>query len=107
MDVLLADFDLFRTVGGGQTFYRSIILRNPRINFSYLRRAEPDDVRRPPNARAVPLQTPYEVCPDAGDVTTPLWVLPPAVLAGNVARSVAGRSFDVIDVPDYLQFGAF
>ena len=29
MKVLIADFDLFAKVGGGQTFYRSIILKNP------------------------------------------------------------------------------
>ena len=36
MKVLIADFDLFKKTGGGQTFYRSLIKKNPEIDFYYI-----------------------------------------------------------------------
>lgn len=109
MNVLLADFDLFATTGGGQTFYRSIIEKNPSIRFHYLSVAEPANVTRPPNAVAISYRERYSAASwkDYCDIAPPRWALPPLVRANNVAHSLRGREFDVVDLPDYEQFGAF
>jgi glycosyltransferase involved in cell wall biosynthesis len=109
MRVLLASFDLFKDVGGGQTFYRTVILRNPEIQFTYLRDTEPPDAPRPPNARAVPYTPLYQgwskwlaLVPDV-----PRWLHHSFGRASEVAYAVAGQQFDVVDVPDFEQFGIF
>ena len=56
MKVLIADFDLFAKVGGGQTFYRNLILKNPEINFYYTIRQEARDIQRPANVQVIPYQ---------------------------------------------------
>lgn len=109
MKVLIADVDLFRVVGGGQTFYRNIILRNPQIDFYYLRRSEPADVVRPANAHALDFVEHYKAYyqHDFQDVFPPRWVRAAFDKASNIALSVLGHSFDVVDLPDYEQFGIF
>ena len=56
MKVLIADFDLFSKVGGGQTFYKSIIKKNPKIEFYYLIEKEPLNTSRPLNANVLEYQ---------------------------------------------------
>ncbi|HEV7225872.1 MAG TPA: glycosyltransferase [Pirellulales bacterium] len=109
MKVLLADFDLFATTGGGQTFYRSIIEANPTIQFFYLSVSEPSNAVRPANARPIPFRERYALAAWDGycDVAPPRWLLPAFVRANNVAHSAIGHEFDVIDLPDYEQFGTF
>jgi len=105
--VLIADFDLFSTVGGGQTFYRAIIEKNPEIDFHYLRRSEPAVAQRPANAHPVAYQEHYldrewtHYC----DMLPPRWSLRSMLLASNIAYSVRGMQFDVVDMPDYEQLG--
>ncbi|HVX12687.1 MAG TPA: glycosyltransferase [Pirellulales bacterium] len=109
MRVLIADFDLFRSVGGGQTFYRAIIEKNPQIEFFYLIVKEAEDAVRPANAHAIRYEEEYldrywtHYC----DILPPRWCLPAFLMASNVAWSVRGREFDVVDLPDYLQCGYF
>ena len=55
MHVLLTSFDLFKEVGGGQTFYRNVILRNPEIQFTYLLDSEPAESPRPGECQGHPL----------------------------------------------------
>jgi hypothetical protein len=109
MQVLLASFDLFKDVGGGQTFYRTVILRNPQIQFTYLRETEPPDAPRPENARAVTysalLPRISESLAMAPDV--PRWLHDSFGRATEMAHAVAGQHFDVVDVPDYEQYGLF
>lgn len=109
MKVLLADFDLFRAVGGGQTFYRGIIRRNPHIDFYYLRRGEAVDAARPANAHAIDYVEHYAADrqADLEDLLPPRWAYGAFDKANNIALSVAGRTFDVVDFPDYEQFGMF
>ena len=109
MNVLLADFDLFATTGGGQTFYRSIIEKHPGIQFTYLCVSEPPNAIRPPNARAVRFREHYSLGDWDGycDVAPPRWALPAFIRANNVAYSLSGQEFDVVDLPDYEQFGAY
>ncbi|HAC66150.1 MAG TPA: family 2 glycosyl transferase [Cyanothece sp. UBA12306] len=109
MKVLIADFDLFKKVGGGQTFYRSIIKKNPHIDFYYIAQKEPLDTNRPNNAKAIPyvekmLLTDFK---NFFEVTPPKWVERAFVMAANIAASVENQQFDLIDVPDYEQWGMF
>lgn len=109
MMILIADFDLFETVGGGKTFYRSIIREHPNVEFFYLTVYERPKAARPANAHPIPLQTRYhpETYSHYRDITPPSWAVHAHVLAANIAASVAGRRFDVVDLPDYYQFGMF
>jgi glycosyltransferase involved in cell wall biosynthesis len=109
MHVLIADFDLFRTMGGGQTFYRAVIEKNPQIEFSYLIVDEPADAWRPANARAVRYEEAFHSprWTDYRDIVPSRWCLPAFLLAANIAWSVRGRAFDAVDLPDYRQFGYF
>ncbi|HEV3344205.1 MAG TPA: glycosyltransferase [Pirellulales bacterium] len=109
MHVLIADFDLFRAMGGGQTFYRAIIEKNPHIEFSYLIVDEPADARRPANARAIRYEEAFRPLRwnDYRDIVPTRWCLSAFLLAGNIAWSVRGRRFDVVDLPDYRQIGYF
>ncbi len=109
MQVLLASFDLFKDVGGGQTFYRNVILRNPHIQFTYLRDTEPAENARPKNARAVACPIGFKPLPDDSRIVLDV---PPSLhnsftRATAVAQAVAGSRFDVVDLPDYEQFGLF
>lgn len=109
MRILLCDFDLYSTVGGGQSFYRSIIEKNPEIDFFYFAIHESQSVLRPANARAIRYQEAYGPAPwrHFPDLSPPRWCLSNFLRARNMAASVAGRSFDVVDLPDYEQFGMF
>lgn len=109
MKVMLADFDLFATTGGGQTFYRSIIESNPEVQFSYFSLFEPWNATRPANAQVIPFQERYTLdnWDGYGDVCPPRYFVPAFVRANNIAFSLIGHDFDVIDLPDYEPFGAF
>lgn len=107
MKVLIADFDLFNKIGGGQTYYRSIIEKNPNISFYYLTILESVDQVRPVNAYVIPYKERYFVgnLGSFYDVNPPQWIYRAFVMATNIAASVAGHQFDVVDLPDYEQFG--
>ncbi|MBJ7899276.1 MAG: glycosyltransferase [Cyanobacteria bacterium RI_101] len=109
MKVLITDFDLFAKMGGGQTFYRSVILKNPQIDFYYLTQGESVANARPANAHAVPFRENYFLADLGGffDVSPPKWAYRSFIQASNIAASVAGLEFDLIDSPDYEQWGIF
>ncbi|EAZ91305.1 glycosyltransferase [Crocosphaera chwakensis] len=109
MKVLIADFDLFSKVGGGQTFYRSIIKKNPQIQFYYIAQKEPLNTPRPKNATAIPYTEQFLITDFKNffEVTPPKWVERAFVLASNIAVSAQNQQFDIIDVPDYEQWGIF
>ena len=109
MKVLITDFDLFAKVGGGQTFYRSLILKNPHIDFYYLTEQEKKAVPRSNNAYPIPYQEKYFLTDlnNFVDVNPPKWVYRSFIRASNIAASVAGMQFDLIDSPDYEQWGIF
>jgi glycosyltransferase involved in cell wall biosynthesis len=109
MKVLIADFDLFSKVGGGQTFYRSIIKKNPQIQFYYIAEKEPLNNPRPTNATAIPYKEQFLITDFKNffEVTPPKWVERAFVMASNIAASAADQQFDIVDVPDYEQWGIF
>lgn len=109
MKVFVADFDLFDTIGGGQTFYRSIINRHPTINFFYLAISERVGCARPKNAHPIPFKShyfPQKLGTRAGGALGEMHYYD-FLRANNVAYSVAGLDFDVVELPDYEQFGTF
>lgn len=106
MKVLIAEFDLFKRIGGGQTFYRQLILNNPNIYFYYFRSLEPEDASRPENAIPLVYKDKYVISDQSFyDLTPPKWIYGSFATVSNMAASVAGQDFDIIDIPDYEQFG--
>lgn len=114
MDILIADFDFFSTVGGGQTYYRRLVERNPNINFYFFTRNSKQQksksnqrIELPVNAfpitykRDKRLQYLINIIPKSFPSIAPeiiYWLIDESV---NMAYSVAGRSFDVVDVPSF------
>ncbi|BCL35888.1 glycosyltransferase [Nostoc sp. MS1] len=107
MKVLIVDFDLFNKIGGGQTFYRSLIEKNPQIDFYYFIISEALECYRPSNAHTIFYKEKYNVADYVNflDLTPPKWIYRAFVMASNIAASVTGQSFDVVDIPDYEQLG--
>jgi glycosyltransferase involved in cell wall biosynthesis len=107
MRILIAGFDLFQSVGGGQTFYRGAIEKNPDIEFFYLRDKEPESAPRPANAHPLPYKAVYAPASLAGfaEPDVPGWLIHDFLTTNNIARAAAGRSFDVVDTPDYERYG--
>ena len=88
----------------------ALCCENPNIEFYYLQTRETEPTLRPANAHPIP----YQVIPgfderanEDGNLEPPAWALEPFRHAGNVARSVANRTFDVVDTPDYRHVGVF
>lgn len=109
MKVLIADFDFFTAVGGGQVFYRRVVERHPGSTFHYPSRG-PDLLRKaagelPANARPFP----YE---DSGILPFPLddalhWTERHfATMIAGVAVAVQGQAFDVLDIPSFFPAGS-
>ncbi|WP_103669964.1 glycosyltransferase [Pseudanabaena sp. BC1403] len=107
MKVLIVDFDLFNKIGGGQTFYRNLILKNPNISFYYFRVLEQASESKLANAHTIAFQEKYYLRDylQFHDLTPPLWIYRAFVRANNIAFSVSGQRFDVVDFPDYEQIG--
>jgi glycosyltransferase involved in cell wall biosynthesis len=103
--ILLTLTDLYKGIGGGQTVYRKIIETSPDIDFYYFRINEPAAGHRPSNTHTLPLRSRRAL-----RLQTP----PPHVAyikkaleeADAIARSVAGQSFDIVEMPDYLTYGS-
>lgn len=109
MRVFLAAFDLFSTTGGGQTVYRRLIETHPKIDFFYLSRSEGKSASRPANAHALAYKENYFARTPAPEsfAQEPLsWLFMDFLRANNIAASAAGRSFDVVELPDYENCGA-
>ena len=105
MKVLLVTSDLFINAGGGQTVLRKVIASNPDVHFTYLRNNEPEDSQKPQNARSVPLPSRRAL---RLDTPPPYPVYEKTALeeADTIARSVAGESFDIVEMQDYNTFGS-
>lgn len=109
MKILIADFDLFLKIGGGQTFYRQVIEKNPHLEFYYLLREENPNNPRPKNAHGITYKINYTIedFNNYFNVTPPRWSYRSFVIASNIAASVANNNFDIIDSPDYEQYTTF
>ncbi|WPF87447.1 glycosyltransferase [Cyanobacterium aponinum AL20118] len=109
MKIFLAEFDLFHKIGGGQTFYRNIITKNPHLQFYYLTIEEKINGQRPANAHIFPYYQRY-IKSDLKKIGNNLpleKITRPFLLASNIAYSIRHQNFDIIDCPDYEQYGLF
>jgi glycosyltransferase involved in cell wall biosynthesis len=117
MKILIADFDIFSKLGGGQTFYRRIIETNPDVSFAYLIDTEKSNNQRPKNTQVFSYQQTY-IKADFKNISSKIlnelykWqkldnIYRPFLLASNIAFSVKGQNFDIIECPDYEQYGMF
>jgi glycosyltransferase involved in cell wall biosynthesis len=106
--VFIAETDLFQETGGGQAVYRRLIAAHPEIEFYYLGVEERAATPRPANTHLVPRIDPYPIrfALDSPDGDRPPWARLGFVEASNVAASVAGREFDVVESADFRSFGA-
>ncbi len=109
MKILIADFDLFGKLGGGQTFYRNLILKNPELDFYYITEREALNTARPRNVTVIPYRENHLLSDfkNFPDISPPKWSYRLFVVASNIAASLAGMTFDIIDSPDYEQWGLF
>ena len=108
MNALLLEYDLYKSVGGGQTVYKRLIASNPGVHFFYLGRSEAPNAARPANATVVPFKEAYQVQDLTGeftDIGIPMWAYADFLEASNIAASVAHLRIDVADVPDYRTYG--
>jgi len=107
LKVLLIISDLYRSIGGGQTVYTKIIENTPEVDFFYFISEEPVGAPRPRNAKGIPIED-----KSRGKII----VTSPPIFPGYIrsslehadlyARSVAGQSFDIVDVPDFITLGS-
>jgi glycosyltransferase involved in cell wall biosynthesis len=105
MKILLITTDLYKSVGGGQTVYKKIIEATPEIQFFYFRDSEQENAPRPENAQTISLAARRNIRVLAPPPYTS-YKLHPLEEADRIARSVAGQSFDVVDIPDFYTFGS-
>ena len=111
MRVLLPAVDIFYSVGGGQSFYKQLIKANPDIEFSYLIRNESDKENRPSNSKAIKYDYKFpnlhDLNPSFDFSSVPTWARHAVSDSANIAYSARGLSFDIIDLPDWEQYGCF
>lgn len=107
MRVLLAEADIFSTVGGGQTIYQNLVRQRPDVEFWHFVTGSKAAANAPQNARAIPLISWNDLALDFGRDGH---LLPALTIARRYARSVAAaglEAFDVVDTPDYREQGLF
>jgi len=106
MKILIVDVDPFGKVGGGQTVYRNIVLRNPKAQFWYLSQGPQQRGIAPSNAHPVAFNRVF--LPQFHPASAEDELHYSAFLAArNVAHAVRGLNFDIVDVPDYYDFPAY
>ncbi|MDE1174630.1 MAG: glycosyltransferase [Parvibaculaceae bacterium] len=108
--ILIIDFDIFGSIGGGQTVYKNIILNSPDKDFYYFvsKGSEPQDMPR--NVTAIPFKLFYRGIIDGmAEAHHRLYYIYQE--CANFAKSIqlydATLSFDVVDTPDYRLNGLF
>lgn len=104
MTVLLIATNLYKEIGGGQTVYKKIIESAPEVEFFYFVTDEADTASKPVNARSIALLGRRNLRVLARP-PFPGYQLNPLEEADQYARSVAGRTFDIVDIPDFYTFG--
>jgi glycosyltransferase involved in cell wall biosynthesis len=106
MKVLLCVKDLYKEIGGGQTVYRKIVESTPSVDFYYFVEEEASDAPKPQNVHSIKLLAKVEVEVEEIPIISS-HIRDSLSEANQYARSVAGMSFDLLELPDYLTFGSF
>jgi len=106
MKVLLVEFDLFSSIGGGQTFYKSLVTRHPEIEFYFFKTGQIQDANLPKNVTAIPYGSHCSRKYFGPSIETTIRsdIVERCL---NIAGSCQGLQFDVVDYPDYQLFGVF
>lgn len=104
--VLIADFDFFTSVGGGQVFYRRVVERNPSIDFYYP--STSPDLKLHAAGRLPRNAYPFRYDPRL-DVEVPdkqledHWIHKHhAMCVARMAAAVQGMTFHAVDVPSFF-----
>ncbi len=105
MKVLLITTDLYKSIGGGQTVYKKIIEATPGLEFYYFQNMESKTASRPANAHLIPLANCFNLRALAPP-PYPMYKLHSLMEADQIARSVAGETFDIVDIPDFYTYGS-
>ena len=105
MKVLIAELDVFTTVGGGQTAYRNLVNHHPEIQFFFFSRNKNSLNNLPSNVCPIEYRPRYLWKDDLGKEKSfkPEW----SIDAANLAASVEGQKFDVVDVADYHLYAPY
>lgn len=108
--ILLAVFDLYRSTGGGQTAYRAIIEHRSADQFYYFVRDEAMDAPRPANAHPIPFEPLFSsktrgLSQSPFDLSLNSLYLETYNLAASARRHLGQTAFDVVDTPDFHQYG--
>lgn len=115
MRILLATTDLYSTTGGGQSFYTNVIRRHPEHDFWYFGTRDVSTMALPPNVTVLPVPDHYRanrgpLSFDREDLRIDGYSL--SGLEGEVlqfldmAVACAGHEFDIVEIPDFLAYGA-
>jgi len=105
MKVLLITSNLYKSVGGGQTVYKKIVEATPDVEFFYFVTDEDSGASRPLNAHPIHLLN-RRALRILAPPPCATYKLLPLEEADQYARSVAGQTFDIVDIPDFHTFGS-
>ncbi len=106
MKILVVAYNIFKNVGGGETVYSRIISSLKDVNFTYLSNDVGAEIGYPPNATPVQVEHKKNIYVE-NDPGFPMYMMEQLKEADAIARSVAGQSFDIVDIPDYFTCGAY
>jgi glycosyltransferase involved in cell wall biosynthesis len=111
MNVLICSDGVFNSIGGGQTFFLSLIKSNPSIRFFCFQHGLDPPANVPDNVKLLPVNDTYRRQTDRVDLSGQR--LRGVSLEGksndillllDLAKAADGVSFDVVDIPDYMPF---
>lgn len=113
--VLVAATDVYSATGGGETFFKGLFRHNGGCSYTYFESeyAAPA-LDLPANVEAVKLERRYRSGSSESDFQALSRVVPHLDFSGegdriadviDMAASVRGREFDIIEIPDYLVHG--
>jgi glycosyltransferase involved in cell wall biosynthesis len=108
--ILIAEFDLYKNVGGGQTVYKQLIRHRPEDTFYYFIDQEAVDNQRPHNVQVIPFKRHFDH--SIGFIPEHqrhfFYVYRDALDMARSAYEHLGKfRFDVVDTPDYRQLALF
>ena len=107
--ILICEFDLFKSIGGGQTVYQNIVRQCPENTFFYFVTTLVPEFDRPANAVPIPFRPFYTVL---AHIPAPqehfFHVYREAMdMARSAYEALGETTLDVADTPDYRQNGLF
>jgi glycosyltransferase involved in cell wall biosynthesis len=105
MRVLLLSEDIYASVGGGQTFYQRLIENYPDIDFTCLATKLTKEVI-PQNVTILNVRRAYRISGANVDVRTNN-LAEAFSRCLNIAYTLRGQTFDIVDYPDYSLVGLF